>query len=41
MIKLISDRIYRINKIKATLIHPEYPVNLVKIKSLLLLRENL
>ena len=25
------DRIYRINKIKAALIHPDYPVNPVKI----------
>src|SRR3990172_2631651 len=27
---LISDRIYRINKIKATLFHPDYPVNPVR-----------
>ena len=26
----ILDRIYRINKIKATLFHPDYPVNPVK-----------
>ena len=25
-----SDRIYKINKIKATLFHPDYPVNPVK-----------
>jgi len=29
-ISATSDRIYRINKIKATLIHPDYPVNPVK-----------
>ena len=27
---LVLDRIYRINKIKATLFHPDYPVNPVK-----------